>query len=182
MSQVRYLIDESLRLSVVAALRRIEPLIDVHRVGQPQMPPFASPATALLAFGEMSQRMRVTLDRSTMPAHVAEHQAAGGRTWGVLLVTHRCSFRQLLDDLVHFNDGYFHTGARERDEEPAQRTLYKVASWNPIPVRKRHALNDAEFDGSGVRDAGELGRVFPMIQPQSDQPDYPTTIQEYKHV
>ena len=31
MSHVRYLIDESLRLSVVAALRRIEPLIDVHR-------------------------------------------------------------------------------------------------------------------------------------------------------
>ena len=33
MSQVRYLIDESLRLSTVAAMRRIEPSLDVHRVG-----------------------------------------------------------------------------------------------------------------------------------------------------
>ena len=33
MSQVRFLIDESLRLSVVAALRLVEPAIDVHRVG-----------------------------------------------------------------------------------------------------------------------------------------------------
>ena len=33
MSQVQYLIDESVRLSVVAALRRSEPAIDVWRVG-----------------------------------------------------------------------------------------------------------------------------------------------------
>jgi len=31
---------------------------------------------------------------------VAAHLAAGRRTWGVLLVTRRCSFRQLLDDLI----------------------------------------------------------------------------------
>jgi hypothetical protein len=33
MSQVQYLIDESLRLAVVAALRRIESDMNVHRVG-----------------------------------------------------------------------------------------------------------------------------------------------------
>ncbi len=50
MTQVRYLIDESLRLSTVAALRRIEPAIDVHRVGQSVMPVFGTPDPAILTF------------------------------------------------------------------------------------------------------------------------------------
>ena len=64
------------------------------------MPAFGSADPELLAFCEQSQRMLVSLDRATMPAHVAEHRAAGGQTWGVLLITDRCSFRELLDDLV----------------------------------------------------------------------------------
>jgi hypothetical protein len=100
MSQVRNLIDESVRLSVVAALRRAEPAIDVWRVGQAGMPPFGSLDPDILAFCEQEQRMLVSLDRASMPVHVAAHHAAGGHTWGVLLVTRRCSHRQLLDDLL----------------------------------------------------------------------------------
>ena len=44
--------------------------------------------------------MLVSLDRASMPNHVADHYAAGGHAWGVLLVTRRCSHRQLLDDLL----------------------------------------------------------------------------------
>lgn len=100
MSQVRYLIDESVRLSVVAALRRAEPGIDVWRVGQAGMPPFGSLDPDILAFCEEQERMLVSLDRASMPDHVAAHHAAGGHAWGVLLVTRRCTFRQLLDDLL----------------------------------------------------------------------------------
>ncbi|HZU37929.1 MAG TPA: DUF5615 family PIN-like protein [Gemmataceae bacterium] len=100
MSQVRFLIDESLRLSVVAALHRIEPTLDVHRIGQPGMPAFGSSDADVLGFCEASQRMLVSLDRASMPGEIAKHQAAGRHTWGVLLVTGRCSFRHLLDDLV----------------------------------------------------------------------------------
>lgn len=100
MSQVRYLIDESVRLSVVAALRRAEPAIDVWRVGQSGMVSFGSPDIDLLAFCEQQQRILVSLDRASMPVHVAAHQADGGHIAGVLLVTRRCSLRQLLDDLI----------------------------------------------------------------------------------
>ena len=64
------------------------------------MPPFGSLDPDILAFCEHEQRMLVSLDRVSMPVHVAAHQAAGGHTWGVLLVTRRCSLRQLLDDLL----------------------------------------------------------------------------------
>lgn len=100
MSQVRYLIDESVRLSVVAALRRAEPAIDVWRVGQSGMPPFGSPDPDVLVFCEQQQRLLVSLDRSSMPTHVAAHQAAGGHTWGLLLITRGFSLRQILDDLL----------------------------------------------------------------------------------
>ena len=100
MSQVRYLIDESIRLSIVAALRRAEPSLDVLRVGQLTAPPFGSPDPDLLVVCESSERMLVSIDRASMPAHVTSHQAKGGHTWGVLLVTRRCSLRQLVDDLL----------------------------------------------------------------------------------
>ena len=100
MTQVRYLIDESLRLSTVAALRRIEPAIDVYRVGHSGMPVFGTPDPAILAYCEQSHRVLVTLDRASMPVHMSEHLAIGRHTAGVLLVTAGCTFRQLLDDLV----------------------------------------------------------------------------------
>ena len=81
MSQVRYLIDENLPLSLVAALRRIEPGIDVWRVGQPNMPKFGCDDQTLLAFREQSQRLLVSLDRASMPMNVDAHIAAGAQTW-----------------------------------------------------------------------------------------------------
>ena len=100
MSQVRYLIDESLPLSLVAAIRRAEPGIDVWRVGQRRMPAFASDDPKLLGFCEQDARMFVSLDRASMPDHVAAHMNAGRHTSGVLLVTRRCSFRAMIDDLI----------------------------------------------------------------------------------
>ncbi len=80
MRQVRYLIDESVRQSVVAALRRIELAIDVWRVGQSSMPPFGSTDRDILAFCEQQQRELVSLDRASMPIHVGAHMASGGHT------------------------------------------------------------------------------------------------------
>ena len=100
MSQVSYLIDESLPLSLVAGLRRSEPGIDAWRVGQARMPAFGSDDPKLLAFCEQVGRLLVSLDRASMPDHVAAHISSGGRTSGVLLVTRRCSWRNLLDDLI----------------------------------------------------------------------------------
>jgi len=100
MSQARYLIDESVRLSVVAGLRRAEPAIDVWRVGQSGMPPFGALDPEILAFCEKERRMLVSLDRASIPVHAAAHHATGRHTSGMLLVTRRCSLRQLIDDLL----------------------------------------------------------------------------------
>jgi len=100
MSQVRFLIDESVRLSVVAALLRTEALIDVVRIGQPGAPEFGTPDAELLEFCELTQRLFVSQDRGTLPDHVAKHLAAGRHTCGVMLITSGCSSRKLIEDLV----------------------------------------------------------------------------------
>ena len=100
MSQVRYLIDESLPRSLVTALRRREPAFDAWRVGQPNMPAFGSTDPDLLIYCEGAGRLLVSLDRASMPTHIAAHLAAGRHTAGVLLVTRRCTIRTLLDDLI----------------------------------------------------------------------------------
>ncbi len=100
MSQVRFLIDENLRLSTVAALRRAEPSLDVHRVGQADMPRFGAADDEILRFCAASRRILVTLDRATIPTHVSDYLSGGGHTSGVLLVTSRCTFGRLIDDLL----------------------------------------------------------------------------------
>lgn len=100
MTQVRYLIDESLRISTVAAIRRLEPSVDIHRVGQEGMPEFGTLDPMVLEFCEETTRILVTLDRASMPDHIFDHLAADRHTAGVLLVTSRCTFRQLIDDLI----------------------------------------------------------------------------------
>jgi len=100
MSHVRYLIDESLPLALVAGLRRREPAIDVWRVGQQGMPAFGADDADILVFCEKAQRMLVSLDRATLPGHAGEHVDAGHHTNGVLLVTRRCTLRMMLEDLL----------------------------------------------------------------------------------
>ena len=74
--------------------------IDVHRVGQADMPAFGSVDSELLGFCEQSQRMLVSLDRKSMPDHVAAHLAAQRHTWGVMLVTRCATLRSLIEDLL----------------------------------------------------------------------------------
>jgi Domain of unknown function (DUF5615) len=100
MSRVRFLIDESVRLSVVAALRRIEPLIDVIRVGQSEGPSFGTSDAELLCYCEETRRLLVSSDRGTFPDHVADHLAVGRHSWGVLLIVPGCTYRELLDELL----------------------------------------------------------------------------------
>lgn len=64
------------------------------------MPSFGSLDPEILTFCELQQRMLVSLDRASMPVHIAAHHSAGGHTSGVLLITRHCSLRQVLDDLL----------------------------------------------------------------------------------
>jgi hypothetical protein len=86
MSKPRFLFDECTDPDVIAGLRRLEPAIDIIRVGDQGAPPGGTPDPDLLLAAESLGRVLVTNDRQTMPAHLSAHYLAGHHTAGVILL------------------------------------------------------------------------------------------------
>jgi hypothetical protein len=84
--KVRFLLDENLSPRLKAALLRLSPTLDVVRVGDPGAPSLGTLDPDVLRYLELSQRILVTSNRTSMPAHVEAHWAAGGHLWGLFWV------------------------------------------------------------------------------------------------
>lgn len=97
--KIRFLLDENLTPKLKAALLRLDPTIDVVRVGDDQAPPLGTLDPDLLRYLETAQRLLVTDNRHTMPGHIIDHFAAGGHHWGVYLVLQTASIGQIVDGL-----------------------------------------------------------------------------------
>ncbi len=97
--RVRLLLDENLSPRLQIALRRLDPAIDVLRVGDKDAPAFGTPDPDVLRFLQGAQRLFVTENRASMPGHIRDHVAAGGHHWGVLRVRPRTTLWRLAEDL-----------------------------------------------------------------------------------
>jgi len=74
--------------------------LDALRVGDmPDLPPGTDDA-ALLLWAEGAGRILVSLDRSTLPRHLAEHLQAGHKSPGIFMVGRRTSVQQVVSFLV----------------------------------------------------------------------------------
>ena len=73
----RFLLDEHLPRAVIAAAHRLDPAIDLVVVGAEGAPPLGTLDPAILVWCEQEQRILVTNNRKSLPAHIAEHLAAG---------------------------------------------------------------------------------------------------------
>jgi hypothetical protein len=83
--KVRFLLDENLSPRLKVALLRLNPSIDVLRVGDPEAPPLGTPDPEVLNYLALAQRLLVTDNRKTMPGYLETHWAAGGHIWGITL-------------------------------------------------------------------------------------------------
>jgi len=97
--KVRFLLDENESPRLKAALLRFNPAIDILRVGEPGAPPWGTPDPDILRYLELSQRVLVTSNRTTMPAHIEAHWAAGGHLWGLFWIRPRTSIGRLAREL-----------------------------------------------------------------------------------
>jgi Domain of unknown function (DUF5615) len=84
--KVRFLLDENESPRLKAGLLRLNPTIDVLRVGDPGAPDLETSDSDILRYLEVAQRLLVSSNRKTMPAHVEAQLAGGGRFWGLLWV------------------------------------------------------------------------------------------------
>ncbi len=69
--KVRFLLDENLSPRLKVALQRLNPAIDVLRVGDPNAPPLGAPDAEVLNYLALTQRLLVTDNRKSTPGHFA---------------------------------------------------------------------------------------------------------------
>jgi hypothetical protein len=56
-----------------SAVLRLNPTIDILRVGESNTPPLGTLDPDVLGYLQLSQRLLVTDNRASMPAHLSEH-------------------------------------------------------------------------------------------------------------
>ena len=81
--KVRFLLDENLSPRLKEAVLRLNPEIDILRVGDSGTPPLGTLDPDLLNYLELSQRILVTDNRKSMPGHLEDHWNASGHIWGL---------------------------------------------------------------------------------------------------
>jgi predicted nuclease of predicted toxin-antitoxin system len=97
---VRFLLDENLSPRLKVALLRLNPTVDVVRVGDPDAPSLGTRDPDVLRYLETSQRLLVTSNRTSMSDHIEAHWAVGGHLWGLLWVRPGTPVGRLAQDLL----------------------------------------------------------------------------------
>jgi hypothetical protein len=97
--KVRFLLDENLSSRLKVAILRLNPAIDILRVGDPNAPQLGTLDPDILSYLELSQRLLVTDNRTSMPEHLEAHWVDGGYIWGLLWVGPKTSIGQLAEEI-----------------------------------------------------------------------------------
>ena len=100
MSPCAFLLDECVPAPLLDALSRPGVELDVAHVGDAEMPKRGAADSELLFFCEAHKRILITVDRKSLPVHIAAHFAGGQHTYGVLLIAPNKAWRQIYDEIV----------------------------------------------------------------------------------
>jgi len=97
--KIRFLLDENLSPKFKSAILRLNPQIDIMRVGEVSMPPLGTLDPEILIYLEMSKRLLVTDNRKSMPAHLEEHWSSGGHIWGLFWLRPNLTLSKAAEEL-----------------------------------------------------------------------------------
>lgn len=97
MHGIRYLLDEDVRRVLATQLRHHHPSLDVLAVGESGAPPRQTPDPELLLWAEQHDRVLVSRDRNSLPAHVEARLKAGRHIPGVFLLRVPVTWAELID-------------------------------------------------------------------------------------
>jgi hypothetical protein len=97
---ISYLLDEHIPPLYRSQLLRREPGLTVWRIGDEGAPGRGTPDPAILIWIEENNFILVTNNRKTMPAHLADHLAAGRHVPGILIVDLGAPIGAVLNDLI----------------------------------------------------------------------------------
>jgi hypothetical protein len=81
--KVKFLLDENLSPRLKLAVVRLEPEIDIIRIGDYSAPALGTLDPDVLVYLQHSQRLLITDNRTSMPDHLEEHWKQGFKIWGL---------------------------------------------------------------------------------------------------
>ena len=97
--RIRFLLDENLSPDLKISLLRLNPQLDILRVGEPDAPPLGTLDPEILDYVESSQRLLVTNNRRSMPKHLQNHWDKGGHIWGLLWLRPSANLKIWVEEL-----------------------------------------------------------------------------------
>jgi len=97
---LHYLIDENLTPAYRTELLRRVPELTVWAIGHPGAPPKNTPDPEILRWCEAESALLLTNNRKSMPAHLAEHLAAGHHVPGILVLDETRSMGEIVAELI----------------------------------------------------------------------------------
>ena len=95
----RFLLDEHINLSVKRGLLRLEPHIEVIRVGDQDAPALGAPDAEILEWIVLNSYILVSENRRTIPTHLQAHLAKGLAFPGILWIRPHIRLGQLVEEL-----------------------------------------------------------------------------------
>ena len=100
MSRIRYRLDENIDRVVFKQVRKLEPSIDIHCVGELGFPPLGSSDPNILKWLEKAGYILITENRKTIPTHFSNHIEANRHLPGIFVVTKQLSHMDLVEELI----------------------------------------------------------------------------------
>lgn len=102
---LRYVLDENLRGVLWRAIQQHNSQsgfpIDAVRVGDPPDLPLGTVDPDILIWAEREARIFVSLDKRTLPGHLAQHLQQGRHSPGIFIVSRSSTLKDILDYLMY---------------------------------------------------------------------------------
>ncbi len=98
--KIKFLLDENLSPRLKIAVLRLNPEIDILRIGEPNTPTLGTLDPDVLQYLGLSQRLLVTDNRTSMPGHLEEYWLLNQQMWGLFWVRPTTTMGKLAEELI----------------------------------------------------------------------------------
>jgi hypothetical protein len=95
-----YLVDENMAPALANQIRRLQPNLNVLKIGDEAAPLKGTLDPEILLWLERTGFSLVTRNRKSMPQHLQAHIAAGHHVPGIFILRPQCSSRDVVEDLI----------------------------------------------------------------------------------
>ena len=98
--KVKFILDENLSPRLKIAVLRLNPEIDILRVGDENAPKLGTLDPDVLIYLGISQRLLITDNRTSMPEHLKDYWQTAQKMWGLLWVRPTTTMGKLAEELI----------------------------------------------------------------------------------